>query len=168
MRCRIALRHWSQLKAWAIPLIQTQLVKNFAVGNFTGNILKAHPKYRDWHLTLCGGLYVQNSIQTLKSFKVPGNFFDLNPKLVRTFPFEISLEIFIAPLISKLTFDTLLWAREYMQSRSLSSCSSITTFNFSTLYTSIPQFKLKNRLREVVQLCFIQKRMANIEKNTLC
>ena len=46
---------------------------------------------------------------------------------------------------------------EYIQSRSLSSCNSIKTFNFSTLYTTIPHSKLKNKLRELVQLCFIKK-----------
>jgi len=37
---------------------------------------------------------------------------------------------------------------EYIQSRSLSTCNSITTFDF---------FKLKDRLWEFVQLCFIKK-----------
>ena len=46
---------------------------------------------------------------------------------------------------------------EYIQSRSLSSCNSIKTFDFSTLYTTIPYSTLKNRLRELVQLCFIKK-----------
>ena len=45
---------------------------------------------------------------------------------------------------------------EYIQSRSLSSCNSIKTFDFSTLYTTIPHSKLKDRLRELVQLCFIK------------
>jgi hypothetical protein len=46
---------------------------------------------------------------------------------------------------------------EYIQSRSLSSCNSITTFDFSTLYTTIHHSNLKDRLRELVQLCFIKK-----------
>ena len=46
---------------------------------------------------------------------------------------------------------------EYMQSRSLSSCNSIKTFDFSTLYTTIPHSKLRDKLRELVQLCFIKK-----------
>ena len=46
---------------------------------------------------------------------------------------------------------------EYIQSRSLSSCNSIKTFDFSTLYTTIPHSKLKDKLRELVQLCFIKK-----------
>ena len=46
---------------------------------------------------------------------------------------------------------------EYIQSRSLSSCNSINTFDFSTLYTTIPHSKLKDKLRELVQLCFIEK-----------
>ena len=50
---------------------------------------------------------------------------------------------------------------------SLSSCNSIKTFDFSTLYTTIPYSTLKNRLRELVQLCFIKK-MANVDTKTLC
>ena len=45
---------------------------------------------------------------------------------------------------------------EYIQSRSLSSCNSIKTFDFSTLYTTIPHSKLKDKLKELVQLCFIK------------
>jgi len=41
---------------------------------------------------------------------------------------------------------------EYIQSRSLSSCNSIKTFDFSTLYTNIPHSKLKYKLRELVKL----------------
>jgi hypothetical protein len=54
---------------------------------------------------------------------------------------------------------------EYIQSRSLSSCNSINTFDLSTLYTTISHSKLKDKLRELVQLCFI-KRMANVDKTT--
>ena len=46
---------------------------------------------------------------------------------------------------------------EYIQSRSISSCNIIKTFDFSTLYTTIPHSKLKDKLRELVQLCFIRK-----------
>ena len=46
---------------------------------------------------------------------------------------------------------------EYIKSRSLSSCCSIKTFDFSILYTIIPHSKLKDRLRELVQLCFMTK-----------
>ena len=46
---------------------------------------------------------------------------------------------------------------EYIQSRSLSSCNSIKTFDFSTLYTTIPHSKMKDKLRELVQLCFIKR-----------
>ena len=45
----------------------------------------------------------------------------------------------------------------YIQSRSLSSCNSIKTFDFSILYTTIPHSKLKDKLMELVQLCFIKK-----------
>ena len=41
---------------------------------------------------------------------------------------------------------------EYIQSRSLSSCNSIKTFDYSNLYTTIPHSK-----RMLVQLCFIKK-----------
>ena len=46
---------------------------------------------------------------------------------------------------------------EHIQSRSLSSCNIIKTFDFSTLYTTIPHSKLKDRLREFVHLCFTKK-----------
>ena len=46
---------------------------------------------------------------------------------------------------------------EYIQSRSLSSSNSIKTFDLSTLYTTIPHSKLKDKLRQLVQLCFIEK-----------
>jgi len=46
---------------------------------------------------------------------------------------------------------------EYTQSNSISSCNSIKTLDFSTLYTTIPHSKLKDRLRKLVQLCFIKK-----------
>ena len=46
---------------------------------------------------------------------------------------------------------------EYIQFRSLSSCNSNNTFDFSTLYTTIPHSKPKDTLRELVQLCFTKK-----------
>ena len=46
---------------------------------------------------------------------------------------------------------------EYTQSMFLSSCNSIETFDFSTLYTTIPHSKLRNKLRELVQLCITKK-----------
>ena len=46
---------------------------------------------------------------------------------------------------------------EYIQSRSLCSCNSIKTFDFSTIYTTITHSKLKDKLRELVQLCFIKR-----------
>jgi len=42
---------------------------------------------------------------------------------------------------------------ENIRSRSLSSCNSIKTFDFSTLYTT----KHEDKLRELVQLCFLKK-----------
>jgi hypothetical protein len=44
----------------------------------------------------------------------------------------------------------------YTQSRPLSSCNSIKAFGFSSLHTTISHCKLKNRLKELVQLCFIK------------
>jgi len=46
---------------------------------------------------------------------------------------------------------------EYIQSRSLSSCTSLKIIDFSTLYTAISHSKLKDILRELVQVCFIKK-----------
>ena len=54
---------------------------------------------------------------------------------------------------------------EYIQSMSLSSCNSIKTFDFSTLYTTITHSKLKDRLRELTQLCFLKKNGQHIYKN---
>ena len=54
----------------------------------------------------------------------------------------------------------------YIQSRSLSSCNSIKIFDFSTLYIALPHSKLKEKLRELVQLCFL-KGMANVDTHTL-
>jgi len=53
----------------------------------------------------------------------------------------------------------------YIQTRSLSS--SIKALDFSTLYTTIPHLKLKARLRELVQLCFIKKKNGQRRYNTL-
>ena len=46
---------------------------------------------------------------------------------------------------------------ECLQSKSLDFCNSIKTFDFSTLYTTIPHSKLKERLKELVHLCFVKK-----------
>jgi hypothetical protein len=46
---------------------------------------------------------------------------------------------------------------EYLQSRPLSSYNSIKTLDFSTIYTTISHSKLKDRLRELAQMCFIKK-----------
>ena len=45
---------------------------------------------------------------------------------------------------------------EHIQSRSLSTCNNIKSVDFSTLYTTILHSKLKDRLRKLVQLCFIK------------
>jgi len=46
---------------------------------------------------------------------------------------------------------------EYIESMSISSCNSIKTFDLSTLYTTISHSKLKHRMEELVQLCFLKK-----------
>ena len=47
--------------------------------------------------------------------------------------------------------------KQSIQSRSLSSCNSIKAFDFSTLYITIHHYKRKDKLRELIQLCFIKK-----------
>jgi hypothetical protein len=68
-------------------------------------------------LTHCCGLEVKKPNQALKSVKGLDNIFDLIPKWARTVPLGIFHGIFIEPPpstktipISKLIFDTLLWA----------------------------------------------------------
>ena len=46
---------------------------------------------------------------------------------------------------------------ECIESMSISSCNSIKIFDFSTLYTTISHSKLKHRMEELVQLCFLKK-----------
>jgi hypothetical protein len=46
---------------------------------------------------------------------------------------------------------------EYIQYMSLSSSNMNKTVDFSTPHTTIHHSKLKNRLTELVQLCFIKK-----------
>jgi hypothetical protein len=63
---------------------------------------------------------------------------------------------------------------EYIQSSSLSSCNSIKIFDISTLYTTIPHSKLKDRLRELVKYLvlgrdrsYFVKKKKKQKKNTL-
>jgi len=44
---------------------------------------------------------------------------------------------------------------EYIKYRYLFSCNSTKAFDFSTLYTTILNSKLKDKLRVLVELCFI-------------
>ena len=44
-----------------------------------------------------------------------------------------------------------------MHSMSIFSCNSIKTLDFCILYATIPHSKLKNRIKELVQLHFIKK-----------
>jgi hypothetical protein len=46
---------------------------------------------------------------------------------------------------------------EYIQFRFLSSCNINNTFDFATIYTTIPLSKLKDKLRKLVQLYFIKR-----------
>ena len=45
---------------------------------------------------------------------------------------------------------------EYIYSRYLSSCNNINSCDFSTLFTAIPHFKLNDKSRQLVQLCFMK------------
>ena len=54
---------------------------------------------------------------------------------------------------------------EYIQSGS--SCNNIKTFEFSTFYTTSPHSKLKDRLTELIQQCFIKQNGQHRYK-TLC
>ena len=47
---------------------------------------------------------------------------------------------------------------ENLKSQSLKYCSNINTFDFSSLYTTIPYSKLKSRLKELDNLCFFNKK----------
>ena len=60
-------------------------------------------KYQSWYLTPCCGLEVQKPTQALKSFKGPGNTFDLNSKWSRTLPSLIyfSWDIYREPTLHK-------------------------------------------------------------------
>ena len=48
-----------------------------------------------------------------------------------------------------MTIEKIVYSKDllkYIQPRSFSSCNSIKTFDFPTLYTTIPHSKLKDRL----------------------
>ena len=77
---------------------------------------------------------------------------------------DIFLENMTATDISLANAKYITWYRfelklkntlERIQYRSLPSCNSIKTFDFSTLYTLFPHSKLKDRLWS--ELCFIKK-----------
>ena len=44
-----------------------------------------------------------------------------------------------------------------LKSRSLSPCNNIKTFDFFTLYSTIPHSKLKEKLRTLIHLCLVKK-----------
>ena len=52
-----------------------------------------------------------------------------------------------------------------LKSRSFSQVSSIKTFDFSTLYTTLPHDKLKTRLKETIHKAFSHR---NYAQNLLC
>ena len=126
LRCGNPLRHLNQLRTWAISLIETpsgqELCRPLYIFHdifIETPLHKTKFKYQSWYLTPCCGLEVHKPTQALKSVKGPDNTFDLNPKWVRTLPSLIycSWDIHRDPptpqkkiQISKLIFDTLLWA----------------------------------------------------------
>ena len=46
-----------------------------------------------------------------------------------------------------------------LQSQSLKFCNNIKTFDFSTLYTTIPHAKLKDRIHSLINQCFFYKKL---------
>jgi hypothetical protein len=100
------------------PQVRKKLCRPLAI--FHGIFIWSPPpkksKYQSWYLTPCCGLEVQKPAQALKSVKGLGNTFDLNPKWERTLPSvgNFSWDIYRVPppqiQISKLIFDTMLWA----------------------------------------------------------
>ena len=46
---------------------------------------------------------------------------------------------------------------ENLKAQSLHSVNNIKSFDFSTLYTTIPHDKLKSKLKEIVNECFFRK-----------
>ena len=46
---------------------------------------------------------------------------------------------------------------ESLKARSLNSVNSIKSFDFSTLYTTIPHDQLKSKLKEIINQCFLHK-----------
>jgi hypothetical protein len=102
------------LKSFKGPVSTFDLNKcarTFPFGILHMIFIEPNTQHRNWNLTLCCVLAVQNHIQTLKSVKGPDNNFDLNLKwggqeLCR---WEFySKYVYPNPQISKLTFDTLL------------------------------------------------------------
>ena len=51
--------------------------------------------------------------------------------------------------------------KEILRSRSISVCDSIKTFDFSTLYTTIPHSQLNERLKDLIHRCFQNKNGTN-------
>jgi hypothetical protein len=118
-------RHFSELKGRTIHLIETpsgqELCRPLNIFHeiFIGTILQKRKfKYQSWYLTPYCGLEVQKHNQALQSVKGPDNTFEWNPKWERTLPslIYVSWDIYSDLLskknikISKLIFDTLLWA----------------------------------------------------------
>jgi hypothetical protein len=45
-----------------------------------------------------------------------------------------------------------------LSSRSQDVCNSIKTFDFTTLYTTIPHTLIKSRIKELIKRCFSKKK----------
>jgi hypothetical protein len=135
LRCIITPRHITQLKTWAIPLISTASGKELCRPStiFQGIVIgfPTKSKYERWYLTPCCGLDVHNLTHTLNEninfhnsiwwwgfINIPWKFIE-----GRQSSFPLMSKVLPAPLtdlsvwvrlctsrISKLIFDTLLWA----------------------------------------------------------
>ena len=91
-------------------------------GNFSWDMHRVPPpksKYQGCNLTPCCGLEVHYPTQAFKSVKDPGNTFKISPKMGKNFAvldiffmgyLQRPLPLTIFFQISKLIFDTLLWA----------------------------------------------------------
>ena len=59
--------------------------------------------------------------------------------------------------ISNNIFNISLTSRVQLKAQSLHSVNSIKSFDFSTLYTTIPHDKLKSKLKAIINQCFFHK-----------
>ena len=66
-------------------------------------------------------------------------------------------QMWILKNTKELLFYCLPFYLENLKTQSLHSVNSIKSFNFSTLYTTIPQDKLRSRLKEIINQCFFHE-----------